>query len=46
MSTADSALLASNTLLTNDIYKRLLDADASDRRYMRISRVLVVGLGG
>ena len=46
MSTADSALLASNTLLTNDIYKRFLDADASDRRYTRVSRVLVVGLGG
>lgn len=46
MSTADSALLASSTLLTNDIYRRFFDSDASDRRYTRVSRVLVVGLGG
>jgi len=45
MSTADSALLASSTLLTNDVYKRFFDPDASDQRYTQVSRVLVVVLG-
>lgn len=46
MSTADSALLASSTLLTNDIYKRFVNADASDKTYSRVSRVLIFVLGG
>ena len=45
MSTADSALLASSTLLTNDIYKRFLHPDADDQRYTQVSRVLVLVLG-
>ncbi|SEH39490.1 solute:Na+ symporter, SSS family [Halopenitus malekzadehii] len=47
MSTADSALLASSTLFTNDVYKRFIDPDASERRYTLVSRVgiLVLGIG-
>jgi SSS family solute:Na+ symporter len=45
MSTADSALLASSTLLTNDIYKRFLDPDADEQRYTQVSRVLIAVLG-
>ncbi len=45
MSTADSALLASSTLFTNDVYKRFVDPDASDATYTRVSRVLVLALG-
>ncbi|WP_129114678.1 sodium:solute symporter family transporter [Halegenticoccus tardaugens] len=45
MSTADSALLASSTLFTNDVYKRFVDPDASDRRYTAVSRAFIVVLG-
>lgn len=45
MSTADSALLASSTLFTNDVYKRFVNPDASDKRYTRISRLLIFVLG-
>ncbi|WP_096390972.1 sodium:solute symporter [Halopenitus persicus] len=47
MSTADSALLASSTLFTNDVYKRFIDPDASEQRYTWVSRVgiLVLGVG-
>ncbi|WP_280536687.1 sodium:solute symporter [Halopenitus sp. POP-27] len=47
MSTADSALLASSTLFTNDVYKRFIDPDASEQRYTLVSRVgiLVLGVG-
>ena len=45
MSTADSALLASSTLFTSDVYKRFVDPDASDETYTRVSRAFVVGLG-
>lgn len=46
MSTADSTLLASSTLFTNDVYKRFINPDASDRIYTRVSRVLILILGG
>ncbi|MFH5801186.1 sodium:solute symporter [Haladaptatus sp. CMAA 1911] len=46
MSTADSALLASSTLFTSDIYKRFIDPDASDARYSSVSRGLIIVLGG
>ncbi|APX96447.1 sodium:solute symporter [Natronorubrum daqingense] len=45
MSTADSALLASSTLFTNDVYKRFVDDDASDEKYTLISRLLILVLG-
>lgn len=45
MSTADSALLASSTLLTNDVYKRFIAPDASDATYTTVSRGLIVALG-
>ena len=47
MSTADSCLLASVGNLTSDIYHRYVNRDASDRRLLRLSRVLtlVIGLG-
>jgi SSS family solute:Na+ symporter len=46
MSTADSALLASSTLITSDIYKRFINADASDETYSRVSRIIILVLGG
>ncbi|MFC6733842.1 MULTISPECIES: sodium:solute symporter [unclassified Haladaptatus] len=45
MSTADSTLLASSTLFTNDIYKRFINPDASDETYTRVSRLFIIGLG-
>lgn len=45
MSTADSALLASSTLFTNDVYRRFLDPEASDETYTRTSRATIVVLG-
>ncbi|WP_122089232.1 sodium:solute symporter [Halalkalicoccus subterraneus] len=45
MSTADSALLASSTLFTNDVYRRFIDPDASEKRYTATSRVGIVVLG-
>ncbi len=45
MSTADSALLASSTLFTNDVYRRFIDPDASDARYTLVSRLGIVVLG-
>ena len=45
MSTADSALLASSTLFTNDVYRRFIAPDASDETYTRVSRGFVLVLG-
>ncbi|WP_266081064.1 sodium:solute symporter [Haladaptatus caseinilyticus] len=45
MSTADSALLASSTLFTRDVYKRFIDSDASDETYSNVSRLVIVILG-
>ncbi len=45
MSTADSALLASSTLPTNDTYRRFIDPDASEKRYTSVSRLGIVVLG-
>ncbi|MFC6768679.1 sodium:solute symporter [Natrinema soli] len=45
MSTADSALLASSTLFTNDVYKRFVNPDASNETYARVSRTLILALG-
>lgn len=45
MSTADSALLASSTLFTNDIYRRFIDPDASEKTYTDTSRLTIIVLG-
>jgi SSS family solute:Na+ symporter len=45
MSTADSALLASSTLFTQDVYKRFINTDASDETYTRVSRLFILCLG-
>lgn len=45
MSTADSALLASSTLLTRDIYARFVNPDASDGTYSNVSRFVIIVLG-
>lgn len=45
MSTADSALLASSTLFTSDIYKRFIQPDASDKTYSRVSRAFILIFG-
>ncbi|WP_227377799.1 sodium:solute symporter family transporter [Haladaptatus halobius] len=45
MSTADSALLASSTLFTRDVYKRFLNSDASDETYSNVSRIVIIVLG-
>ena len=45
MSTADATLLASSTLLTNDIYREFVEPDASERRQTRVSRGILLGLG-
>ncbi|WP_137285511.1 sodium:solute symporter [Halorussus salinisoli] len=45
MSTADSALLASSTLFTSDVYKRFIHPDASDKTYARVSRAFILVLG-
>lgn len=45
MSTADSALLASSTLFTNDIYRRFIDPHASEGRYTFVSRAGIGVLG-
>ncbi|MEM4780236.1 MAG: sodium:solute symporter [Halalkalicoccus sp.] len=45
MSTADSALLASSTLFTNDVYRRFVNPDASEKRYTDASRLGIIVLG-
>lgn len=44
-STISSLLIATSTLLTEDIYRRLINPDASDERLRQVARLLVVGLG-
>lgn len=48
MSTADSQLLASASAISEDVYRRMIDPDAPQRRLVAISRgaTLVVGLIG
>ena len=45
MSTADSALLASSTLFTNDIYRRFINPNADERTYTQVSRIGIIVLG-
>ena len=46
MSTASSALLASSTLFTSDVYRRFLDPHAPESRYTLVSRLGIVVGGG
>jgi len=44
MSSVDSYLNSSATLLTHDIYRRFLNPGASDERLLRIGRIVTAGL--
>jgi len=44
MSTMDTHLCWGASYLVNDVYKRFLRPDASERHYVRVSRIAVVGL--
>jgi SSS family solute:Na+ symporter len=46
VSTADSFLLVPATNLTRDVYQRFIAPDASERRVVAVSRILVLALGG
>jgi len=45
MSTASGTLLASSTVLANDVYRRFLAPDVDDRRFLSMTRVLTGVLG-
>jgi SSS family solute:Na+ symporter len=45
MSTADSPLLASSTLLANDIYRRFLAKDITDGQFLRATRYFTAVVG-
>ncbi|MEM7396396.1 MAG: sodium:solute symporter family protein, partial [Verrucomicrobiota bacterium] len=45
VSTADSFLLVPATNLTRDVYHRMIDPHAPEKRLIRLSRILVVVLG-
>jgi len=45
MSTADSPLLGSSTLLANDIYKRFIVPDATDKKFLQVTRIITCVLG-
>lgn len=45
MSTASGPLLASSTLIANDIYKRFIDKNVSDKRFLLASRILTAVIG-
>ena len=44
MSTADSAALTMSSMLSRDIYREFIEPDTSERREVRITQVLLVGL--
>jgi SSS family solute:Na+ symporter len=44
MSTLDSILHANMTVLTRDVYQRYMVRDASQAHYIRVGRVIVLGL--
>ena len=46
MSTIDTQLNWSSSYIINDFYKRFLKKDASDRHYVMVSRIVVVGMMG
>ena len=45
MSTADSCLIGPVAIFVNDIYRKLLRPDATDKDLMRVARVATIGLG-
>lgn len=45
MSTADSALIGPVAIFTNDIYRKFVNPDASDRQLVRVARSLTLILG-
>jgi len=45
LSTVAPCILAAGTLLTNDVYRRLLRPEADDRTTYRVSRLLTLGAG-
>jgi len=44
MSTADSAALTMSSMLSRDVYREFLDPDADERREVRVTQALLVGL--
>lgn len=45
LSTADSCLMGSVAIFTNDIYRKLLNPEASDEQLMKVNRLAVVIMG-
>lgn len=45
MSTADSCLMASVGNLVNDIYQKYINPEASDKKVLRLSRILTICIG-
>lgn len=44
MSTADSQLLASSSAFASDIYKTVIDKEASDKRVLNVGRIAVIAV--
>lgn len=45
MSTASGTLLASSTLISNDIIKRFFKKDVTDQQYLKLSRIVTTVIG-
>jgi len=45
MSTASGTIIATSTLISNDIIKRFFKPDISDQQFMLVSRLTTVGIG-
>ena len=45
MSTADSLLLQTGSIAARDLYERFIDPDASEKRMVLVSRVMVLSIG-
>lgn len=45
LSTADSCLMGSVAIFTNDIYRKLINPDATDEQLMKVNRLAVLVLG-
>ena len=45
LSTADSCLMGSVAIFTNDIYRKLINPDATDEQLMKVNRIAVLVLG-
>jgi len=46
MSTADSLLLQTGSIAARDLYERFIDPNASERRMVLVSRLMVLAIGG